>query len=98
MDALSEILRRHDVRLVMVGGAVDPLVGGCIDATAVLAVAMIVVALQLVPVAVALFAAAVTMVLLALQTLSKTLTLLKVTKLTLKLCLMHLAGMAIWEL
>lgn len=38
VDIAAILLRRQDVRLVMVGGAVDPLVGGCIDATAVLAV------------------------------------------------------------
>jgi DeoR/GlpR family transcriptional regulator of sugar metabolism len=38
VDIAAALLRRQDVRLVMVGGAVDPLVGGCIDATAVLAV------------------------------------------------------------
>lgn len=38
VDIAAALLRRPDVRLVMVGGAVDPLVGGCIDATAVLAV------------------------------------------------------------
>lgn len=38
VDIAATLLRRQDVRLVMVGGAVDPLVGGCIDATAVLAV------------------------------------------------------------
>lgn len=38
VDIAATLLRRQDVRLVMVGGTVDPLVGGCIDATAVLAV------------------------------------------------------------
>jgi DeoR/GlpR family transcriptional regulator of sugar metabolism len=38
VDIAAALLRRQGVRLVMVGGAVDPLVGGCIDATAVLAV------------------------------------------------------------
>lgn len=38
VDIAAALLRRQDVRLVMVGGAVDPLVGGCIDATAALAV------------------------------------------------------------
>lgn len=38
VDIAAVLLRRQDVRLVMVGGAVDPLVGGCVDATAVLAV------------------------------------------------------------
>ena len=38
VDIAAVLLRRADVHLIMVGGAVDPLVGGCIDATAVLAV------------------------------------------------------------
>ena len=38
VDIAATLLRRQDVRLVMVGGTVDPLVGGCVDATAVLAV------------------------------------------------------------
>lgn len=38
VDIAAALLRRTDVRLIMVGGAVDPVVGGCIDATAVLAV------------------------------------------------------------
>ena len=38
VDIAAALLRRQDVHLIMVGGAVDPLVGGCIDATAVLAV------------------------------------------------------------
>lgn len=38
VDIAAALLRRQDVRLIMVGGAVDPLVGGCIDASAVLAV------------------------------------------------------------
>lgn len=38
VDIAAALLRRSDVHLIMVGGAVDPLVGGCIDATATLAV------------------------------------------------------------
>ena len=38
VDIAAALLRRQDVHLIMVGGAVDPLVGGCIDANAVLAV------------------------------------------------------------
>lgn len=38
VDIAAALLRRQDVQLIMVGGAVDPLVGGCVDATAVLAV------------------------------------------------------------
>lgn len=38
VDIAAALLRRQDVHLIMVGGAVDPLVGGCIDASAVLAV------------------------------------------------------------
>ncbi|MFC0685237.1 DeoR/GlpR family DNA-binding transcription regulator [Novosphingobium clariflavum] len=36
----SALARRPDIGLLMVGGAVDPLVGGCVDAGAVQAVAM----------------------------------------------------------
>lgn len=38
VDIAATLLHRDDLRLVMVGGAVDPIVGGCIDATAVLAI------------------------------------------------------------
>ena len=38
VDIAAALLHRDDLRLVMVGGAVDPIVGGCIDATAVLAI------------------------------------------------------------
>ncbi|MGS5085609.1 DeoR/GlpR family DNA-binding transcription regulator [Hydrogenophaga sp. A37] len=38
VDIAAALLRRQDVQLIMVGGSVDPLVGGCIDAAAVLAV------------------------------------------------------------
>ena len=39
VDIASALLRRPDLRLIMVGGAVDATVGGCIDAAAVQAVA-----------------------------------------------------------
>ena len=35
IDIASAVLRRPDLRLVMIGGMVDPTVGGCIDAAAV---------------------------------------------------------------
>lgn len=38
VDIAAAALRRPDLRLILVGGAVDPVVGGCIDGTAVLAV------------------------------------------------------------
>lgn len=31
----AEVLKRHDLQLVMVGGVVDPHIGGCVDANAV---------------------------------------------------------------
>ncbi|WP_043286088.1 DeoR/GlpR family DNA-binding transcription regulator [Paraburkholderia oxyphila] len=38
VDIAAALLRRGDVRLIMVGGAVDPAVGGCVDAAAVASV------------------------------------------------------------
>jgi DeoR/GlpR family transcriptional regulator of sugar metabolism len=38
IDIASAVLRRSDLRLIMVGGTVDPAVGGCVDAAAVQAV------------------------------------------------------------
>jgi DeoR/GlpR family transcriptional regulator of sugar metabolism len=38
VDIAATVLARPDVRLVMIGGVVDPVVGGCIDADAVQAV------------------------------------------------------------
>ena len=35
IDIAGAVLRRPELRLIMIGGAVDPLVGGCIDAAAV---------------------------------------------------------------
>ncbi|MFO1046362.1 MAG: DeoR/GlpR family DNA-binding transcription regulator [Geminicoccaceae bacterium] len=35
----AELLPRQDLRLILVGGTVDPVVGGCVDAAAVLGVA-----------------------------------------------------------
>jgi DeoR/GlpR family transcriptional regulator of sugar metabolism len=35
----AEVLRRPDLQLVMIGGSVDPVVGGCVDANAVASVA-----------------------------------------------------------
>ncbi len=35
----AEVLKRKDIQLIMIGGAVDPQVGGCVDALAVAAVA-----------------------------------------------------------
>lgn len=35
----AEVLKRPDLQLVMIGGAVDPVVGGCVDANAVASVA-----------------------------------------------------------
>jgi len=39
IDIAGAVLRRPDLRLIMVGGAVDTTVGGCVDAAAVQAVA-----------------------------------------------------------
>ncbi|MBZ8141355.1 DeoR family transcriptional regulator [Rubrivivax gelatinosus] len=38
IDIAAALLRRQDLRLLMVGGSVDLQVGGCVDATALLAV------------------------------------------------------------
>lgn len=38
IDIASAVLRRADLQLIVIGGAVDAAVGGCIDATAVLGV------------------------------------------------------------
>ncbi|MBK1615546.1 DeoR family transcriptional regulator [Rubrivivax gelatinosus] len=38
IDIAAALLRRQDLRLLMVGGSVDLLVGGCVDASALLAV------------------------------------------------------------
>jgi len=35
IDIAAAVLRRADLQLVMIGGAVDPAVGGCVDAVAV---------------------------------------------------------------
>jgi DeoR/GlpR family transcriptional regulator of sugar metabolism len=37
----AAVLQRPDLRLVMVGGAVDPAIGGCVDATAVASLAVL---------------------------------------------------------
>ncbi|BAL96012.1 DeoR/GlpR family DNA-binding transcription regulator [Rubrivivax gelatinosus] len=37
VDIAAALLRRQDLRLLMLGGIVDPTVGGCVDATALLA-------------------------------------------------------------
>ncbi|NDY90256.1 DeoR/GlpR family DNA-binding transcription regulator [Ideonella livida] len=42
-DIAAAVLQRGDLRLLMVGGLVDPLVGGCVDAQAVQAVQQLVV-------------------------------------------------------
>jgi len=39
VDIAAAVLRRSDLRLIMVGGTVDPAVGGCVDAAAAQAVA-----------------------------------------------------------
>ena len=39
IDIAAAVLRRSDLRLIMVGGSVDATVGGCVDAAAVQAVA-----------------------------------------------------------
>ena len=39
VDIAAALLRRGDVRLLLIGGIVDAVVGGCVDAAAVLAVA-----------------------------------------------------------
>jgi DeoR/GlpR family transcriptional regulator of sugar metabolism len=39
VDIAAAVLRRSDIELVMIGGSVDPAVGGCIDANAVQTVA-----------------------------------------------------------
>lgn len=38
VDIAAAVLRRQDLRLIVVGGVADPLVGGCIDAVAVQAI------------------------------------------------------------
>ena len=38
VDIAAALLRRGDVRLLLIGGLVDPVVGGCVDANAALAV------------------------------------------------------------
>jgi DeoR/GlpR family transcriptional regulator of sugar metabolism len=38
IDIASAVLQRQDLRLIMIGGAVNTLVGGCVDAGAVLAI------------------------------------------------------------
>lgn len=35
VDIAAAVLRRQDVRLIVVGGMADPLIGGCVDAAAV---------------------------------------------------------------
>jgi len=35
LDIGAALLRRHDLQLIMIGGQVDPLVGGCVDGAAV---------------------------------------------------------------
>ena len=39
IDIAAAVLRRSDLHLIMIGGSVDPAVGGCVDANAVEAVA-----------------------------------------------------------
>lgn len=39
IDIAAAVLRRQDLQLIMIGGAVNPLVGGCVDAAAVLGLA-----------------------------------------------------------
>lgn len=38
IDIAGAVLRRQDLRLIVVGGTANPLIGGCVDATAVQAV------------------------------------------------------------
>jgi DeoR/GlpR family transcriptional regulator of sugar metabolism len=38
IDIAAAVLRRQDLKLIMIGGAVDPVVGGCIDGAAVLSI------------------------------------------------------------
>lgn len=38
VDIAAAVLRRQDLRLIVVGGVADPLIGGCVDAVAVQAV------------------------------------------------------------
>jgi len=38
IDIASAVLQRQDLQLIMIGGAVNPTVGGCVDAGAVLAI------------------------------------------------------------
>ncbi|MGJ4942126.1 DeoR/GlpR family DNA-binding transcription regulator [Bradyrhizobium sp. HKCCYLS1011] len=38
IDIAAAVLRRQDLQLIMIGGAVNPVVGGCVDAGAVLAI------------------------------------------------------------
>jgi len=38
VDIAAVVLRRHDLRLIMVGGAVNPLVGGCVDIGAIMSI------------------------------------------------------------
>lgn len=39
IDIAAAVLRRQDLQLILIGGAVNPLVGGCVDAAAVLGLA-----------------------------------------------------------
>jgi DeoR/GlpR family transcriptional regulator of sugar metabolism len=41
IDIAAAVLRRSDLNLIMIGGAVDPAVGGCVDANAVQNVAQL---------------------------------------------------------
>jgi DeoR/GlpR family transcriptional regulator of sugar metabolism len=41
LDIGAALLRRHDLQLIMIGGPVDPLVGGCVDGAAVQSVAQL---------------------------------------------------------
>lgn len=38
VDIAAAVLQRQDLKLIMIGGAVNPVIGGCIDAGAVLAI------------------------------------------------------------
>jgi len=41
VDIAAALLRRQDLKLVMIGGPVDPLIGGCVDGAAVQSVAQL---------------------------------------------------------
>ncbi|SAK56228.1 transcriptional regulator [Caballeronia hypogeia] len=41
IDIAAAVLHRSDLQLIMIGGAVDPAVGGCVDASAVQSVAQL---------------------------------------------------------